>query len=172
MTDYTTAKQYQRVIRSSRKPKNDRQYNGQKIFWSLYCLSFFCLLLLLITLWYLLSIALFDILRFTVISDYPLVSFGHCIVCYSSVYSYFWLPFGIFWPLYCLSFFGLRLLLITLWYLLAIVLSVIRVIRSSANRRITDNTMAKRYQRVIRNNRKPKNDKQCNGQKIPKGNQK
>ena len=47
-----------------------------------------------------------------------------------------------------------------------------RVIRSSANRRITDNTMAKRYQRVIRNNRKPKNDKQCNGQKIPKGNQK
>ena len=31
MTDYTTDKQYQWVIRSSRKPKNDRQYNGQKI---------------------------------------------------------------------------------------------------------------------------------------------
>jgi predicted nucleic acid-binding Zn ribbon protein len=54
----------------------------------------------------------------------PLVSFGHCIVCSSSIY-WFWLPlwyllaivfsvlrwftdsdyrFGIFWPLYCLFF--------------------------------------------------------------------
>jgi hypothetical protein len=76
------------------------------IFWPLYCLSFS--IQLLIT---------------------PLVSFGHCIVCLS-VYS-FWLPrwyllvivlsvfqftasdypVGIFWPLYCLSFIDLRLLI-------------------------------------------------------------
>jgi hypothetical protein len=75
----------------------------------------------------------------------PLVSFGHCIVCSSSIY-WFWLslwyllaivlsvlrrfthsdcPFGIFWPLYCLFFVDL-LIRIALWYLLAIVLSVLR----------------------------------------------
>ena len=32
--------------------------------------------------------------------------------------------------------------------------------------------MAKRYQRVITSSCKPKNDRQYNGQKIPKGNQK
>ena len=74
----------------------------------------------------------------------PLVSFGHCIVCPSSIYD-FWLllwylvaivlafpprfttsdyPFGILWPLYCLPFLDLRLL-ITLWYLKAIVMSVL-----------------------------------------------
>jgi hypothetical protein len=46
--------------------------------------------------------------------------------------------------LHCMSFFGLRLLRIT----------------------------PKSYQRVIRNSRKAKNDRQCNVQKIPKGNQK
>jgi hypothetical protein len=88
---------------------------------------------LLITLWYLLAILL-SVLRFTA-TDYPLVSShfwplyylsfdlrllitplvssGHCIVC-PSIYGY-WLPFGIL---------DLRLL-ITLWYLLAIVLSVL-----------------------------------------------
>ena len=109
------------------------------ILWPLYCLFFN--LRLLIT---------------------PLVSCGHCIVC-SSIYG-FWLPlwylvaivlsvlqftasdypFGILWPLYCL-FFDLRLLIATLvscghcivcssiygfwlplWYLVAIVLSVLR----------------------------------------------
>ena len=89
------------------------------IFWPLYCLSFY--LLILIT---------------------SLVSFGHCIVCPSSIYG-FLLPlwyllaivlsvllftdfdylFGMFWPLYCLSFY-LRIWL-PLWYLLAIVLSVL-----------------------------------------------
>ena len=107
------------------------------ILWSLYCLSFY--LRLLIT---------------------PLVSFPHCIVS-PSIYG-FWLPlwylvvivlsvlftasdypFGIFWSLYCLSFY-LRLLITTLvssghcivcpsiygfwlplWYLVAIVLSVL-----------------------------------------------
>jgi len=92
-----------------------------------------------------------------------LVSFGHCVVCPFSIYG-FWLPFwyllafvlsvllrftasdylfGIFWPLCCLSFFNLHLLITFLvsfghcivcsssnygfwlpfWYLLAIVLS-------------------------------------------------
>ena len=98
-------------------------------------------------------------------SDYPLVSCGHCIVCPSSIYD-FWLPlwclvafilsfpprfttsdypFGIFWPLYCLSFLDLRLLItplvscshrivcpssiydfwLPLWYLVAVVLFVL-----------------------------------------------
>ena len=88
------------------------------IFWPLYCLSFH-LQLVIIT----------------------LVSFDHCIVC-PSIYS-LWLSiwylltivlsvlsftacdyyFGIFWPLYCLSF-HLRLWL-PLWYLLTIALSVL-----------------------------------------------
>jgi hypothetical protein len=144
------------------------------IFWSLCCLSFFGLQLLITTwvsfwhcvvcpssvysfwlqLGYLLVIVLSVLLRFTA-SDYHLgifwslcclsffglqllittwVSFGHCVVCPSSVYS-FWLQLGyllvivlsvllrftasdhhlgIFWSLCCLSFFGLRLL-ITTW---------------------------------------------------------
>jgi hypothetical protein len=94
-----------------------------------------------------------------------LVSFGHCVVCYSLNYR-FWLPlwyllaivlsvilwftdsdylFGIFWPLCCLFFFDLQILItslvsfghcvvyssliyrfwLPLWYLLAIVLSVL-----------------------------------------------
>jgi hypothetical protein len=116
-----------------------------KKFWSLYCLSFFDLRLLITC----------------------LVSFGHCIVCPSLIYD-FWLPvwyllvivlsvllwftasdyylFGIFWSLYCLPFFDLRLLitclvsfghcivcpsliygfwLLPVWYLLVIVLSVL-----------------------------------------------
>jgi hypothetical protein len=115
------------------------------IFWPLCCQSFFELRLLII----------------------PLVSFGHCVVNPSS-YG-FWLslwyllaivlsvlrvtasnyPVGIFWPLCCQSFFELRLLIIplvsfghcvvspssygfwlSLWYLLAIVLSVLRVTAS------------------------------------------
>ena len=80
------------------------------IFWPLYCLSFFDLRLLVTA----------------------LVSCGHCIVCPSSIYD-FWLPFwypvaivlsvlpryttsdypfGILWPLYCLSVLDLRLLII------------------------------------------------------------
>ena len=64
----------------------------------------------------------------------PSVSFGHCIICRTSIYA-FWLPlwyhlaivssvllwfvpsdypFGIFWPLYRLSFFDLCLLITTL----------------------------------------------------------
>ena len=168
------------------------------IFWPLYCLSVVlrCMITPLVSfghcivcrsfygvwlpLWYLLATVL-SVCRFTVY-DYPfgifwplyclsvvlrcmitpLVSFGHCIVCRSfygvwlplwyllaivlsvgrfTVYDY---PFGIFWPLYCLSvvlrfmitplvsfghcivcrsFYGVWL---PLWYLLAIVLSVDR----------------------------------------------
>ena len=114
------------------------------IFWSLYCLYFYALPLLIT----------------------PLIYFGHCIVCPSTLYGFSLLlwyllaialsvllrftsshyPFGIFWPLYCLSFYALRLLItplvsfghcivcpstlygfsLPLWYLLAIVLSVLR----------------------------------------------
>jgi hypothetical protein len=52
-----------------------------------------------------------------------LVSFGHCVVCSSSIYG-FRLPFGIFWPLCCLFFFDIRIP-ITFWYFLAIVLFVL-----------------------------------------------
>ena len=175
------------------------------IFWPLYCLSFYTLRLLItplvsfghcivcpytlyvfsLPLWYLLAIVLSILLRFTAshysfgifwplhcLSFYalrllitPLVSFGHCIVCPSTLYGFslpLWYllaivlsvlrrftashyPFGIFWPLYCLSFYALRLLIaplvsfghcivcpstlygfsLLLWYLLAIVLSVL-----------------------------------------------
>jgi hypothetical protein len=112
------------------------------IFWPLYCLSLFDLQLLITS----------------------LVSLGHCVVCPCLIYS-FWLPlwyllaivlsvllrlttsnypFGIFWPLCCLSF-DWRLLItplvsfghcvvcpssiddfwLPLWYLLTIVLSVL-----------------------------------------------
>ena len=91
------------------------------IFWPLCCLFFFYLRHL-ITLWYLLATVLSVLLLFTA-SDYPLVSFGHCVVCSSSIYG-IWLPFGVFWSLCCLFFFYLRHL-ITLWYLLATVLSVL-----------------------------------------------
>jgi uncharacterized membrane protein len=92
------------------------------IFWSLYCLSFYALRLLIT----------------------PLVSFGYCIVCPSTLYASHY-SFGIFWSLYCLSFDALRLLITLLvsfghcivcpsrlyglslpfWYLLTIVLSVL-----------------------------------------------
>ena len=118
------------------------------IFWPLSCQSFFELRFLIIplvsfghcvvgpsssygfwlSLWYLLAIVLSVLLRVTA-SDYP---------------------FGIFWPLCCQSFYELRLLIIplvsfghcvvspfssygfwlSLWYLLAIVLSVLRVTAS------------------------------------------
>ena len=174
------------------------------IFWPLCCLSFFDLRIMIIplvsfghcvvcpsliyglwlSLWYLLAIVLSVLLWFT---DYdypfsifwplcclsfdlrimiiPLVSFGHCVVCPSLIYG-LWLslwyllaivlsvllwftdydyPFSIFWPLCCLSFFDLRIMIIplvsfghcvvcpsliyglwlSLWYLLAIVLSVL-----------------------------------------------
>jgi hypothetical protein len=73
-----------------------------------------------------------------------LLSFGHCVVCPS---------------------FDLRLL-IALWYLLAIVLSVLPLI-SKGNQKPyikgrTDNTMAKRYQRAIRSRKSKEGQKtQC-----------
>ena len=144
------------------------------IYWPLCCLSFFDLQSLITSLvsfdhcvvwtssiyrfwlhlWYLLAIVLSDLLRFT---DYdylfvifwplccltffdlqilitPLVSFGHCVVWPSSIYR-FWLPlwyilaivlsvllwytdsnylFGIFWPLCCLTFFDLQIMITSL----------------------------------------------------------
>ena len=81
-------------------------------------------------LWYLLSIVLSVLLRFTD-SHYPLVSFVHCVVCSSSIYGFslpLWYlfvivlsvllrftdshyPFGLFCPLCCLFFFDLRILI-------------------------------------------------------------
>jgi hypothetical protein len=112
------------------------------IFWPLCCLFFYLRILMI-----------------------PLVSFGHCVVCSSSIYGFWWslwyllaivlyvlllftdsdYPFGILWPLCCLLFFYLRIIIIplvsfghcvvcsssiygfwlSLWYLLAIVLSVL-----------------------------------------------
>ena len=91
------------------------------IFCPLFCRSFIDLHLL-ITPWYLLSIA-FSVLHWFTPSYYPLVSFVHCFVCPSLIYA-FLLPLGIFCPLFCLSFIDLRLL-ITPWYLLSIVFSVL-----------------------------------------------
>jgi hypothetical protein len=92
-------------------------------------------------LWYLLAIVLSAHLQFTALIapfvffghctvcpssiyrfDCPLVSFGRSIVCPSSIYR-FQYPFGIFWPLCCLSIFNLPFS-IPLWYLLATLLSV------------------------------------------------
>ena len=133
------------------------------IFWPLCCLFFYDIQIL-ITPWYLLAIVLSVLLWYTD-SDYPLVSFGHCVV-FSSMINRFWLhpwyplsivlsvllwytdsdyPLGIFWPLCCLFFHDLQILITPLvsfghcvvcfsmiyrfwlhpWYLLAIVLSVL-----------------------------------------------
>ena len=97
------------------------------IFWPLYCLYFFDLQILTLLVSFGHCIVCTSlILRILTL----LVSFGHCIVCTSLTYG-FWLPFwyllaivlsvllwftdsdcpfGIFWPLYCLYFFDLRML--------------------------------------------------------------
>ena len=132
------------------------------IFWPLCCLSFDLRIMIIplvsfghcvvcpssiyglwLSLWYLLAIVLSVLLWFTDY-DYPFSIFGHCVVCPSLIYG-LWLslwyllaivlsvllwftdydyPFGIFWPLCCLSFFDLRIMIIPL-VSLAIVLSVI-----------------------------------------------
>ena len=94
------------------------------VFCVVFCRSLFVLFLLTIV---------FSVLQFTD-SDYPLVSFGHWVVC-PLIYR-FWLPlwylltivlsvlrftdydypFGIFWPLCFLSF-DLQILITSLWYL-------------------------------------------------------
>jgi hypothetical protein len=124
-------------------------------FWPLYCLSFFDLRLLMII--FLLAIVLSVLRRSTTSDDH--FSFGHCIICPSSIYDFWWSFF--FWPLYCLSFVDLRLLMIT--FLLAIVLSVLKWSSEVVDQRRTDNTMAKR--KVIIRSRRSKKDRQYNGQK-------
>ena len=92
------------------------------IFWSLCCLFFYDIQILIT----------------------PLVSFGHCVVFCSSMIYRFWLPLGIFWPLCCLFLYDTPILITPLvsfrhcvwssmiyrfwlhrWYLLGIVLSVL-----------------------------------------------
>jgi hypothetical protein len=115
------------------------------ILWPLRCLFFFDIRILItplvscghcvacsswiygfwLPLWYLVAIVLSVLLRYTD-SDYlPLVSCGHCVVCSSSIYGFWLPPFGILWPLCCLFFFDIRILMTPLWYLVAIVLSVL-----------------------------------------------
>ena len=64
-------------------------------------------------------------------------SFGHCVVCSSSIYG-FWLPLWylqtllvllsfFFWPLCCLFFFDILILITSLWYLQTLLLSFIVV---------------------------------------------
>jgi uncharacterized BrkB/YihY/UPF0761 family membrane protein len=98
--------------------------------WSLYCLCFWDLRLLVT-----LVIVLPVLLRFTV-SGY----LGHCITCASEIYG-FWLP----WSLYYLCFKNLPFLAT-----LVIVLPVL--LRFAVNRRSTGNTMTK----VTRNRKSQK----------------
>ena len=97
----------------------------------------------LLPLWFLLSIVLSVLLRFTILIT-PLVSFGHCVVCSSQIYG-FSLPLWYLLSLCCLFFLDLRVLItplvsfvhcvvcssqiygfsLPLWYLLSIVLSVL-----------------------------------------------
>ena len=94
-------------------------------------------------LWYHLAIVSFFFFDIQILIT-ALVSFDHCFVCSSSIYR-FWLPFGIIWPLCRLLFFDIQILItplvscghcvvssyslygfwLPLWYLLAIVLSVL-----------------------------------------------
>ena len=63
------------------------------IFWSLCCLFFYDIQILIT----------------------PLVSFGHCVVCSSMIYRLWLLP-GIFWPLCCLFFYDIPILITPLVY--------------------------------------------------------
>jgi hypothetical protein len=150
------------------------------IFCPLLCL-FVIDLRLLITPWYLLSIVL-SVFHWLTSSYYALVSFVHCFFCPSLIYP-FLLPLGIFCPLFFLSFIDLHLL-ITPWYLLSIVFSVLHWFTPSYYPSVsfvhcfvcpsliyTEKTMDKRYQGVIRRCKSMK-DGQSNGQKIPSGNKK
>ena len=90
------------------------------ICWPLCCLSssiYICWL----SLWYLLAIVLsvfFDLHMLAI----SLVSVGHCVVCLLR-FTYSGYLFGICWPLCCLSS-SIYIFWLSLWYLLAIVLSV------------------------------------------------
>ena len=98
------------------------------IFWPLCCLFFFSSKNgFWLPLWYLLAIVLSVLLLFDErILINPLVSFGHCVVCSSSLlYTDSHYPFGIFWPLCCLFFFSMNGFSLPIWNRLAIVLSVI-----------------------------------------------
>jgi hypothetical protein len=102
--------------------------------------------------WYLLAIVL------SVLHYHFLLPLWYCL----SLIYHFLFPFGIFWPLYCLSL--IYHFLFPLWYLLAIVLSVLHlpllitplvsfghcVVCPWSGKWRTENTMPKRSQRGIR----------------------
>jgi predicted nucleic acid-binding Zn ribbon protein len=95
---------------------------------------------------------------------------GHCIVCSSSIY-WFWLPLWDIWPLFCLFFVDLPILvaaLVSFGHCIVCSSAAIRISKSTKNRQyngqripkgqaesenrgITDNTMAKRNQRGNQN---------------------
>jgi hypothetical protein len=86
-------------------------------FGPLRCLFVFDIQIMITSLWYILVITFSVRLRYTD-SDYlPLVSFGHCVVCSSSIYRFWLPPFGIFWQLRCLFVFDIHILITSLWYL-------------------------------------------------------
>jgi hypothetical protein len=80
-------------------------------------------------------IIILSVLLWFTASDYPFsffkLCFGHCIVCPSLIYGlwlHIWYLQTLFWSLYCLSFFDLRLLithLVSSNFVLVIVLSVL-----------------------------------------------
>jgi hypothetical protein len=93
-------------------------------FWPLCCLFFFDIRILITSLWYLVAIVLSVLLWYTD-SDYlPLVSCGHCVVCSSLIYGFWLPPFGILWPLCCLFFFDIRILITSLWYLQTLLIAI------------------------------------------------
>jgi uncharacterized membrane protein len=162
-------KRYQGVIRR-RKSMKDKQNNGQKIPRGNKKV-------------YLVSIIL-SVLHWFTSSYYPLVSFVHYFVSSSLIYVLL-LPLGIFCQLLCLSFIDLRLL-ITPWYLLSIILSVLHWFTSSyyplvsfVHYFVCPSLIyafllplgKKKKQGVIRR-RKEMKEKQNNEQKIPRGNKK
>ena len=86
-------------------------YSSLLLFWPLHCLFFFELQLLITLLATVVSVLLWV--------TAPYYSFGHCSVCSSLSYS----SLSLFWPLYCLFFFELQLLITLLVTVLSVLLS-------------------------------------------------
>jgi hypothetical protein len=117
----------------------NKQYNGQKIPNRGF----------LLPIWYLLAIVMFVHLLWILITY--LVSFGHCVVCSSSMDSDY--LFGIFWPLPIWYLLAIVLFVHLLWIMITYLVSFGHCVVCSSSMdsdylfgRRTNNTMAKRYQ--------------------------
>jgi hypothetical protein len=62
-------------------------------------------------------------------------SFGHSVVCSSLIYGFLLPPFGILWPLCCLFFFDIRILITSLWYLQALLTYIKPLIRDQMKKK-------------------------------------